>query len=349
MKNDYLWYYDIVSVIDEQSTLIRNKYNNQLMIKKDSSPECYEVLKIIQNIQNINLMKIYDVRLHNNICISICEYISGYTLDYLVEHKGPMKEKEAKEIVSAVCCGLSALHKNNIIHKDIKPSNVMISSDNIVKIIDFDISRTYKSGKNKDTTTLGTIGYASPEHFGFSQSDEKTDIYSCGVLLNYLLTGSEPDLCLYPGVLRYIILKCIEIDKEKRFRNAYELSLALKGKIKVSKGDFLPLPGFRGRHIIPKILMTLLIIAYFFLMFSYIYMYATNNPGIANWSMKMIYYNFIIVFICFTGAPYILFGDVGKLSEKINPRNPKNGIYVLRVFGILFIILGIILMFLEIK
>ena len=349
MQENFFWSFDIVHYIDEYNTIIRNRFNNQLMVRKISSAECYPVLCMIKNIHHKNLMGIYDVILENDICISICEFINGYTLDYLVENNGVFKEKKAKQIMTDVCNGLTALHKNGIIHKDIKPSNIILSDDNTAKIIDFDISRTQKPGKTKDTSTFGTVGYASPEHFGFSQSDEKTDIYSCGVLLNYLLTGREPQEYLYPGTLRYIIQDCTEIDKEKRYRNAEELKLVLKGKIKPKKRDYIPLPGFRGRHILPKILMSVLLFIYFLMFYIYIRFMITGDSTLRSYTLSEQFLNLFIFFFCFTAFPYIFFGDVGKLSEKLNPRNPKKGKSFLTFFGVLSIILGFILLFAQIK
>lgn len=358
MNNNNLWVYDVIVNISPSISMVQNRYNGQLMIRKLSAPECFPLYQRIRSLHSEHLMKIYDVRMYGELCESLCEYVPGYTLDYLVERNGPFNEEHAKKIMLSLCDGLKVLHSNGIIHKDIKPSNIIMNPEGCVKIIDYDISRTKKPDKNKDTSIFGTKGYASPEHFGFAQTDEKADIYSCGVLFNYLLTGKEPDEYLYDGSMKYIILQCTEIDKEKRFKNTDRLKEAISGEytpvpsdsfVLPDSDDFRPLPGFRGKNVFLKILMTIIIAAYLLLFYFYIYALITNDPGISSWSTTAKVLNFIIFFFCFTLLPYILFGDIGRISKKINPKNPRNGKYVLNILGVLSIILGFLLIFIQVQ
>ena len=116
---------------------------------------------------------------------------------------------------------LSELEKVNIVHRDITPKNILISSDNVVKLIDFGISRKTKEGRTKDTTILGTAGYAAPEQFGFMQTDIRSDIYSVGVVFHEMLTGKMPEgnKCICYDYKEFI-QKCINISPENRFQTA---------------------------------------------------------------------------------------------------------------------------------
>jgi len=113
-----------------------------------------------------------------------------------------------------------------VIHNDINTSNIMICDDNRVKLFDFDISRTYKKESNKNTELFGTEEYASPEHFGYGQSEPRTDIYSLGVTMHRMLCGeylSGDRKCLYKGRMKKIIERCIEIDPKKRYPSVQHL------------------------------------------------------------------------------------------------------------------------------
>ena len=117
-----------------------------------------------------------------------------------------------------------AVHGSGIVHRDIKPDNIIICDDNNVKIIDFDISKIYKSNQRSDTQTLGTVGFAAPEQFGMQQSDARTDLYSLAVLLNVLLTGEHPSvkMCENKKILK-VIKKCLSINPDDRYSTAEEL------------------------------------------------------------------------------------------------------------------------------
>ena len=228
VNQSQLWDFSLVSQIRKNLDLVQNKFTRQLMVRRISPAADYPVLQTLCRIKHRNLMEIYDVKTQDGVCISLCEYINGMTLDMRVEYYQPFDIRSAKDILCQICDGLSQLHINGIVHRDIKPGNVMITDDGTVKIIDYSISRLIKPEQRKDTTVLGTAGYASPEQFGFTQTNGKTDIYACGVLLNYLLTGKLPNEQLHQGPLTTVIQQCIEIDENKRFASADELKKVLQ-------------------------------------------------------------------------------------------------------------------------
>ena len=346
VNQSQLWDFSLVSQIRKNLDLVQNKFTRQLMVRRISPAAYYPVLQTLCRIKHRNLMEIYDVKTQDGVCISLCEYINGMTLDMRVEYYLPLDIRSAKDILCQICDGLSQLHINGIVHRDIKPGNVMITDDGTVKIIDYSISRLIKPEQRKDTTVLGTAGYASPEQFGFTQTNGKTDIYACGVLLNYLLTGKLPNEQLHQGPLTTVIQQCIEIDENKRFASADELKKVLQGKKINRRRPFRPLPGFRSKHVFPKIITVFFYIVWIFMLFVYI----NGFPMIMSSSLKNIIQQLILmadIMVFWSALPYLLFGDVFRMSERINPDNPRNGKYVLRILGTASIILGFVLIFVS--
>ena len=346
VNQSQLWDFSLVSQIRKNLDLVQNKFTRQLMVRRISPAADYPVLQTLCRIKHRNLMEIYDVKTQDGVCISLCEYINGMTLDMRVEYYQPFDIRSAKDILCQICDRLSQLHINGIVHRDIKPGNVMITDDGTVKIIDYSISRLIKPEQRKDTTVLGTAGYASPEQFGFTQTNGKTDIYACGVLLNYLLTGKLPNEQLHQGLLTTVIQQCIEIDENKRFASADELKKVLQGKKINRRRPFRPLPGFRSKHVFPKIITVFFYIVWIFMLFVYI----NGFPMIMSSSLKNIIQQLILmadIMVFWSALPYLLFGDVFRMSERINPDNPRNGKYVLRILGTASIILGFVLIFVS--
>ena len=349
-----LWQYSVVAVINPYMSIVRNNISGQLMVLRQYNREIYPVMQVLCDIKDRNLMRVYDAADDGNHCLGLCEYIEGITLEQLVKTEGVLSEKRTREIASDVCSGLNAMHRRGIIHKDIKPSNVMIDKSGVVKIIDYDIARIHKYGIDKDTRMFGTAGYASPEHFGFGQTDPRSDIYSVGVLMNYLLTGYMPSERRYNGSLTPVIQRCLEVDAEKRYDSVDALKMALEGDLSIadmlSKQErknrpFRPLPGFRGKNVFVKILMTILLAAYFLALFLSIQMAVKEASSGDRFFWEHLYFS-VNLLVFFTGLPYVLFGDVFYLSEKIYPSNPARGRQLTKVLGGLSIAAGIAMMFL---
>ena len=333
-----LWNFSFVAHLHKNIDLVRNNFTGQMMVRRVSPAVDFPVLATLCSIRQRNLMEIYDVRSENGVCVSLCEFINGTTLPNRL-----YDVKTAKQILCQICDGLTALHSHGIVHRDIKPENIMLLSDGTVKIIDYSISRLMKPDQRKDTTAFGTAGYAPPEQFGFAQTSGKADIYSCGVLLNYMLTGKLPSEELHQGVLKTIIEQCIEIDENKRFRSASELKSVLLGHKINTRRPFRPLPGFRGKGVFPKVITSVGITAWLFMLLVYV----TGFSGLLRTSTRNIVQQLILmadIMVLWTALPYILFGDMFRLSERINPNNPQNGKYVLRILGVASILLGVALL-----
>lgn len=146
-------------------------------------------------------------------------FVPGKTLAELAK-EGELSREEIVSLCTRLGEILEYLHTREqpVIHRDIKPENVVVGADGSVTLIDFDIARTFKPGADSDTVFFGTKGYAPPEQYGFAQTDARADIYSFGVLLRFLLTGSvreNPNVRLYRP-LEKIIAKCTAFSPEDR-------------------------------------------------------------------------------------------------------------------------------------
>ncbi|MGN0338521.1 MAG: protein kinase [Lachnospiraceae bacterium] len=160
-------------------------------------------------------------------CI-VREYIEGVSLDQYV--KGHiMTEDVARDLAIELAKAMKALHTSDpvIIHRDIKPKNIIVRDDGSVALIDFGISRLYKKEATSDTIFSGTEGFAPPEQYGFMQTDLRSDIYSFGVVLSWLLTGKEQPIKIPLTKLEQVAAKCCAFAPEKRYKNDDELLDAL--------------------------------------------------------------------------------------------------------------------------
>lgn len=212
--------------------LLSSKNGGRSFVLKHKSLEKKIVLRMFDNtlpvyafMKNIsfkNLPLIYDVVDLDNGQAVLEEYIDGLSVAEVLE-TGVYTYSGARKIILDICDALGIIHSHGFVHRDIKPENIMISQDGIVKLIDFNASRSVKLEAKKDTVAIGTIGYASPEQLGLSQSDPRTDIYALGVLLNVMLTGEHPSVRLADGRAGKTVLKCTQIDPRERYRSVDEL------------------------------------------------------------------------------------------------------------------------------
>lgn len=227
--SEILLQYSIVKVFSKKNNAevlqLRHKALNKDLIFRSyiSHVAAYQKLKTVQH---ENLPILYDVIDLDDGQAVLEEYIEGITVaDILEERK--YTYRVAKKVINSVCQALTVLHEMNIVHRDIKPENIIITKNGCVKLIDFNAARIHTTEKQTDTVPLGTIGYAPPEQFGISQSDEKSDIYSIGVLLNVMITGTHPSKKLCKGKAGKVVLKCTQIDPNSRFMNVRKLIDAL--------------------------------------------------------------------------------------------------------------------------
>lgn len=194
--------------------LVREKDGEQLFVRKILNGQ-HEIYKVLQDCPYPFLPKLYEVTVSDKETTVVEEYIEGKIPD---AHE--MSDKQFRRLVKELCIVLEFLHGRGIIHRDIKPSHVLLAGDGHIRLIDFDAARMPKDDLEQDTRLLGTIGYAPPEQFGFSQTDERTDVYSLGVTLEQLLGGKKRGY-------RRVIQKCTRLDPDKRYQSVRQVRRAL--------------------------------------------------------------------------------------------------------------------------
>ena len=167
---------------------------------------------------------------NERVAVVVREYIEGEPL-HLYAREHALSEQEIVRICVRLCDILAVLHHRSepIIHRDIKPQNVIVRPDGDVALIDFDIARVYRRGGDTDTMFMGTPAYAPPEQYGFSQTDARTDIYSLGILLRWLLTGStrKNDNVRVYRPLAVVVKKCTGFSPKERFADVAQVRRAL--------------------------------------------------------------------------------------------------------------------------
>lgn len=172
-----------------------------------------------------NLPQVYDVIDTADGQTVLEEYVDGVTVAALAEC-GRIRYLQAKKILQGVCHALVVLHQNDFVHRDVKPENVLVRPNGQAVLVDLNISRKVTVA-GRDTVIMGTVGYASPEQMGLTQSDARTDIYACGVLLNVMLTGKHPSERLARGRAGRIVRRCTAVNPADRYRTAVRLARAL--------------------------------------------------------------------------------------------------------------------------
>ncbi|MDD5016867.1 MAG: serine/threonine-protein kinase [Eubacteriales bacterium] len=195
-------------------------------------PEQLEILKSINALRNDFFPKIIEIFNTGENTIIIREYIEGTTLHDEIKKNEHFSYGRAKEIIFDVCSTLRALHSmkpHPIIYRDLKPENIIVTPDGKVKLIDFGIARYYKQESVRDTVLAGTKGYTAPEVMAGMQSDERSDIYSIGLLFYELLSGKSLQNPPYqirpiaenneymPDYIDEIIAKATDINQTNRY------------------------------------------------------------------------------------------------------------------------------------
>ena len=226
--NKILQIYSIVEALSTKNECkvlrLRHRENGKDMILRSylRQVDAYEAL---MKIRSVNLPEIFDVIPVDDGQIVLEEYISGMTVAQIMEINHYQKQG-ARHVMIELCHALNVLHSRGLVHRDIKPENIMISDSGRVVLIDFNASRQVKN-RNRDTVIMGTVGYASPEQLGLSQTDARTDIYAAGVLYNVMLTGQHPSVTIASGKAGQIVRKCTAVNPDERFQTAIELWTAL--------------------------------------------------------------------------------------------------------------------------
>ncbi|MCR5784161.1 MAG: Stk1 family PASTA domain-containing Ser/Thr kinase [Eubacterium sp.] len=216
-----------------------------------------------------NIVNIYDVGATQEFNFIVMEYIEGITLKTYIEKKGQLSFKEAVSIAIQVGKGIEDAHKHHVIHRDIKPQNIMISTDGKVKVTDFGIARA-ASAETINSEVMGSVHYISPEQARNGFVDCKSDIYSLGIVMYEMVTGRVPfdadtavavavshiqDEMVHPSAyapdlpvsMEGIILKCAQKSPDRRYQNMEELLTDLKKALISPNENFVVIPALEAQ------------------------------------------------------------------------------------------------------
>ena len=171
--------------------------------------------------------------------VVVYDFVPGRTLSKVIETDGPLTPESTVSLGIELCEAAEELHRHGIVHRDISPNNIVVAADG-AHLIDLGIARMRVEGASKDTTSLGTWGFASPEQYGFAQTDARSDVYSIGRVLGFALTGIRPDDEAYeqalksileyaPAKLGHVITRACSFEPSARFQSAAEMTGALAG------------------------------------------------------------------------------------------------------------------------
>jgi serine/threonine protein kinase len=223
-------------------------------------------LKFSRKISHKNVCRIFDLNESGGFKFITMEYVPGESLGSMIERLGQLNLRKSLSIITQACEGLAEAHKLDVVHRDLKPQNIMIDADGIVHIMDFGIARSMKKkGLTATGVLIGTPEYMSPEQLESEDVDKQSDIYSIGVVLYVMLTGTVPfegetpvSMAIkkkteplqdpreinahIPENLTQAIFQCLEKDRKKRYQQVEDLLVDLKriDSKTVPSGEALP-------------------------------------------------------------------------------------------------------------
>ena len=212
-------------------------------------------------LEHPNIVNIYDVGSEEGLHYIVMEYVEGITLKTYIEKKGQLSFKEAVSIAIQVARGIEAAHNKQIIHRDIKPQNIMISTEGKVKVMDFGIARA-ASSNTVSSDVMGSVHYSSPEQARNGFVDGRSDIYSLGIVMYEMVTGRVPfdgdttvavaiqhlqEEMTPPSVyaknlpisMEKIILKCTQKNADRRYQTIGDLLADLRRSLVHPDEDFV--------------------------------------------------------------------------------------------------------------
>lgn len=248
-----------------------NRYVAIKVLKSDYRTDEVFIQKFLSEAQaaaglmHPNVVNVYDVGQDRGLYYMVMELVEGITLKEYIEKKGKLTAKETISISIQMVTGIQAAHNQHIIHRDIKPQNIIISKEGKVKVTDFGIARATTATKTISGNIMGSVHYTSPEQARGAVVDERSDIYSAGVTMYEMITGHVPfdgdstvtvalkhlqeqiispakEVPDIPYSLECIIMKSTQKVPENRYLNCQDLILDLKRSLVNPDGDFVSIP-----------------------------------------------------------------------------------------------------------
>ena len=245
-----------------------NRYVAIKVLKREYREDEQFVTKFRQEARSVaglshpNIVGVYDVGNDGDVQYIVLELVEGISLKKYIEKKGHLPYKEALSIAIQVANGMEAAHAHHIVHRDIKPQNIIISKEGKVKVTDFGIAKAASATTTVSTSAMGSVHYMSPEQARGGYSDERSDIYSFGITLFEMLTGDVPfdgDTTVavavhhiqdeimppsekmngIPSSVDKIVQKCTRKKTDQRYQSAGELIADLKRALQDPEGDFV--------------------------------------------------------------------------------------------------------------
>lgn len=240
---------DVYKAVDlvENRTVAVKILKNEFADNDDFVRRFRNESKAIAVLSHPNIVRIYDVGFSDRIQFIVMEYIDGITLKEFMEQQGVLKWKDSVHFIIQILRALQHAHDRGIVHRDIKPQNIMLFPDGTIKVMDFGIARfAREEGKTISDKAIGSVHYISPEQARGDITDEKSDIYSVGVMLYEMLTGVKPfdaDTPIavalmhmqndprpprainntIPEGLEGIVMRAMQRDASKRYQSASEM------------------------------------------------------------------------------------------------------------------------------
>lgn len=245
-----------------------NRYVAIKVLKSDFRTDEVFIQKFLTEAQSAaglmhpNVVNVYDVGQDRGLYFMVMELVEGITLKEYIEKKGRLTAKETISISIQMVTGIQAAHNQHIVHRDIKPQNIIISKEGKVKVTDFGIARATTSTNTISASVMGSVHYTSPEQARGGIVDEKSDIYSAGITMYEMITGHVPfdgdstvsvaikhlqeelvspaeEVPDIPYSLESIIMKCTQKNPERRYLNCQSLILDLKRSLVSPEGNFV--------------------------------------------------------------------------------------------------------------
>lgn len=226
---------------------------------------------LLKELDHPALPRIVDIIDNGDIIYVVMDYVEGDSVSDILKEQGVIPDEVVADWALDLCEVLDYLHTRQppVIHRDIKPKNIILTPEGNIKLLDFGIARRYDEKKTADTVGLGTRGYAAPEQFGGQmQTDARTDIFGLGTTMRHMLTGVDPETRPYPDItavlqdnpnvdsgLAKVVEKCIRLNPEDRYQSCVELIYDLENYHNITDNIIAEKRGILHRYIVLCVVM----------------------------------------------------------------------------------------------